>query len=192
MKTRSSIIIVIAVIATAVFLAIILQFAMQQNQQHSSLFAPEINETHQHASILVKIFGDKINFNIPQYQLASYWVNFEESYDDIIHIQSEQITARHLFETLNFKINENCFIFEDGTGFCANEKYSLKYFVNGNQVSDMQEYEIHDGDRILISYGNETQEEIKMQLNELYLQPLMVDKEHLLRDRTVLIEMIRK
>lgn len=190
MKTRSSII--IAIIATTIILAILLQHILQQNQEHASLFAPEINETHQHASILVKIFGAKINFNIPQYQLVSYWVNFEEPYDDIIHIQSEQITARHLFETLNFKINENCFMFENGTDFCTDEKHSLKYFVNGNQVSDMQEHEIHDRDRILISYGNETQEEIKTQLDELYLQPLAVDTEHLLRDRAVLIDMIGK
>jgi len=182
----------IGIIVTTIILAILLQHTLQQNQEHASLFAPEIDETHQHASILVKIFGDKINFNMPKYQLVSYWANFEEPYDDIVHIQSEQVTIRHLFETLNFKINENCFTFENGTGFCTDEEYSLKYFVNSNQVSDMQEHEIHDGDRILISYGNETQEEIKTQLDELYLQPLAVDTEHLLRDRTVLIEMIGK
>lgn len=181
------------IITTVTILTVILLIAVsyfQQNVHNNSLFAPEFSEVHQHASILVKIFGEDVNLSASKYQLVSYWANFEEPYENIIHIQSDKTTVRFLFETLNFKINQNCFILDDGADFCTNEKYSLKYFINNILVSDIQNYEIHDGDRILISYGNETQKEIEQQLKELLSQPLMVDKEHLLRDKTVLLDAI--
>ena len=138
--------------------------------------------THQHATILVKIFGDKFDFGHSDYHLASYWINFEKPYDDIIHIHDRQVTLGYLFETLNIKVTEDCYIFPEGRDFCTDENYSLKYFVNGNQVSSINRYDINDGDRILISYGPETQEEIEQQLEELNSYPLtIIDREHLLR-----------
>ena len=35
-------------------------------------------DDHQHASILVKIFGDKFDFSPPSYQIRSSWIHFEE------------------------------------------------------------------------------------------------------------------
>jgi len=72
-----------------------------------------------------------------------------------------------LFETLNIEINEDCYIFADGRQFCTNEDYSLKYFINGNSVNSINDYVVQDDDRILISYGGETEEQINQQLNEL-------------------------
>ena len=110
---------------------------------------------------------------------TSYWMNFEAPYDDIIHIHSDRGTVGFLFETLNFKIDEQCFVFPDGRDFCTDEKYSLKYFVNDIQVSSLNDYVVIDGDRILISFGPETKKELNLQLEELYSQQLDIDMEHL-------------
>jgi len=140
------------------------------------------SSTHQHASILVKIFGDKFDFGHSDYQLVSYWINFEAPYDDVIHIHDKQVTLGYLFETLNIRITEDCYIFPDGRDFCTDKRYSLKYVVNGKQIPDIRDYDINDGDRILISYGPETQKELELQIEELNSQPLtIIDKEHLLR-----------
>jgi len=163
----------------SISLLLIYQQAQPQKPDLDSLFAPEINEMHQHAAVLVKIFGDKFDFNIPKYQNTSYWMNFEAPYDDIIHIHSDRGTVGFLFETLNFKIDEQCFVFPDGRDFCTDEKYSLKYFVNDIQVSSLNDYVVIDGDRILISFGPETKKELNLQLEELYSQQLDIDMEHL-------------
>jgi len=79
-----------------------------------------------------------------------------------------------LFNSLNIGLSERCFIFADGRQFCTNDDYSLKYFINHEEVSDIRGYVVQEDDRILISYGAETEDEIEEQLKELDSQ--MINK----------------
>jgi len=132
--------------------------------------AGKLGDEHEHASLLVRIFGDKFDFSATTYQIKSSWIHFEESDGNTIHRHSSGVTLDYLFETLGIGIDENCYIFSDGRQFCTNEDYSLKYFINGDSVNDINDYVIQDDDRILISYGSETEDQIADQMNELYSQ----------------------
>ncbi len=57
--------------------------------------------------------------------------------------------------------------------FCDDEKYSIKFFINGEPVNDIRNYVVQEGDKILISYGAETPKEIEQQLSELNNQELI-------------------
>jgi len=132
--------------------------------------AGKLGDEHQHASMLVRIFGDKFDFSATTYQIKSSWIHFEESDGNTIHRHSSGVTLGYLFETLGIGIDENCYIFSDGREFCTNEDYSLKYYINNETVNNINDYVIQDDDRILISYGNETRAQITDQLNELTSQ----------------------
>ena len=129
--------------------------------------AGKLGDEHEHASVLVRIFGDKFDFSATTYQIKSSWIHFEESDGNTVHRHSSGVTLNYLFETLNIEIDEDCYIFADGRQFCTNEDYSLKYFINHDSVNSINDYVIQDDDRILISYGSETENQIKHQLNEL-------------------------
>ena len=77
------------------------------------------------------------------------------------------MTLDYLFGTLSIGIDEDCYNFADGRQFCTNEDYSLKYFINGDRVKSINNHVVQDDDRILISYGGETEVQINQQLNEL-------------------------
>ena len=132
--------------------------------------AGKLGDEHEHASLLVRIFGDKFDFSATTYQIKSSWIHFEESDGNTIHRHSSGVTLGYLFETLNIVIDQDCYIFSDGRQFCTNEDYSLKFFINGDSVNSINDYVIQDDDRILISYGNETEAQITDQLNELNSQ----------------------
>ena len=72
-----------------------------------------------------------------------------------------------IFISLNIDINSKCYAFPDGRQFCTNQDYSLKYYINHKIVDDINDYVIQDDDRILITYGAETNEQIEEQLMEL-------------------------
>jgi len=146
---------------------------MDSNAPGTPPGAGKLGDEHEHASILVRIFGDKFDFSATTYQIKSSWIHFEESDGNTIHRHSSGVTLGYLFETLGITIDEDCYIFSDGRQFCTNEDYSLKYFIDGpGFVDSINDYVIQDGDRILISYGNETEEQIGDQLNELYQQEI--------------------
>ena len=132
--------------------------------------AGKLGDEHEHASMLVRIFGDKFDFSATTYQIKSSWIHFEESDGNTIHRHSSGVTLDYLFGTLGLDIDEDCYIFGDGRQFCTNEDYSLKYFINGDSVNNINDYVVQDDDRILISYGGETEAQITDQLNEVYAQ----------------------
>jgi len=129
--------------------------------------AGKLGSEHIHSSLLVRIFGDKFDFAVPSYQIKSSWIHFEDSDGTTIHRHATGIETGYLFETLNIGIDSKCFIFPDGRQFCTNEDYSLKYYINHQRVSDINDYIFEDGDRILITFGSETPEQIDEQLKEL-------------------------
>ena len=132
--------------------------------------AGKLGSEHEHASLLVRIFNDKFDFAVPSYQIKSSWIHFEESDGTTIHRHASGVMLGYLFETMNIGINSECYVFPDGRQFCTNEDYSLKYYINHQLVDDIIEHIIQDGDRILITFGNETPEQIEDQLTELDAQ----------------------
>jgi len=129
--------------------------------------AGKLGDEHEHASLLVRIFGDKFDFTSPAYQIKSSWIHFEDSDGTTIHRHSSGVTLGYLFDSMGFTVNDECFAFPDGRSFCTNEDYSLKYYINHQSVSNIYDYVLEDDDRILISFGPETPEEIEVQLIEL-------------------------
>ena len=129
--------------------------------------AGKLGGEHEHASLLVRIFADKFDFSVPTYQIKSSWIHFEESDGTTIHRHASGVTLGYLFDSLNIGIDSECYAFPDGRQFCTNEDYSLKYYLNHQLVNDIYDYVIQDDDRILITFGNETPEQIEEQLIEL-------------------------
>lgn len=135
--------------------------------------AGPLGSEHSHAAVLVKIFGDKFDFSAPAYQIKSSWIHFEGRDGSTIHKHAEGVTLGYLFDTLGIGLDDQCYVFQDGRSFCTNEDYSLKFYINGDQVSDIRDYEIEEDDRILVSYGGETPEEIEAQILELQNQEII-------------------
>ena len=129
--------------------------------------AGKLGDEHIHASMLVRVFGDKFDFSLPNYQIKSSWIHFENSDGDTVHRHASGVELEFLFNSMGIGIDEECFTFPDGRAFCNNDDYSLKYFINHKKVNDIREYIVMEDDRILISYGNESQEVIEQQLAEL-------------------------
>jgi len=134
--------------------------------------AGRLGDEHIHASMLVKIFGDKFDFSTPNYQVKTSWIHFENSDGDTVHRHSTGVELEFLFNSMKIAIDDKCFVFPDGRQFCTNEDYSLKFYVNQQKVDDIRDYVVQEDDRILITYGNESQEDIDKQLAELNAQAI--------------------
>lgn len=160
-------------------IAVIVGYAgwMFVNMSNEAPGGPEnagaIGSEHSHASLLVKIFGDKFDFSAPAYQIKSPWIHFEGRDGSTIHKHATGVTLGYLFDSLKLDVNDQCFVFQDGRSFCTNEDYSLVFYINGKQVPDIRDYEIQEDDKVLISYGAETPEELQTQLLELDSQEII-------------------
>ena len=115
---------------------------------------------HAHAVIAVYVHGDKINFGLPQFQLQSKYIHFENHNSYQIHKHATSVPLEMLFLSFGFEITENCITLgtddaiSDET-FCADPRNSLVFMINGIEVNDILSYEIQHDDRILISFGDD-------------------------------------
>ena len=164
---------VFAVIAVIVGYSVYMFINMTETAPGGPENAGVLGSEHSHAAILVKIFGDSFDFSAPAYQIKSSWIHFEGRDGGTIHKHATGVTTGYLFETLALGLDDQCFVFQDGRSFCTIDDYSLNFFINDKQVSDIREYEIIEDDRILITYGAETPEEIESQLLELNNQEII-------------------
>jgi len=137
-------------------------------------------DEHEHTSILARIFGDKFpgptGFSSPAYQIKTRWIHFEGSDGYTIHRHASGVTLGYLFDTLEIGLNDECLVFQSQEGqrtFCTDDNFSLKFYINHQQENGIADYVINEGDRILISYGNETPEEIDEYLQELDVQAIL-------------------
>jgi len=147
------------------------------NQKSSTVSSPSgagpLGSEHSHAGILFKIFGDAFDFSASAYQIKASWIHFEGNDGTTIHKHATGVTLGYLFETLGLGLDDQCYEFRNGRIFCTNEDYSLKFFVNEQQVDSVIDYEIVEDDKILITYGAETPEDLESQLLELKAMQLV-------------------
>ena len=137
----------------------------------------EFGSSHAHAALTVFVDEDQLNFGLPQFQLQSKYVHFEDHNSYLIHRHATNVPlVMMLFTSFGLKVTSECIELNNESGginyesHCIDSENSLSFFVNGKQVSDITEYEIKHNDRILISFGDP--ESIEKELE--YLNSLQI------------------
>lgn len=164
---------VVAVIAVIVGYSVFVFINMSDNAPGGPVGAGALGSEHSHAAMLVKVFGDTFDFALPAYQIKTSWIHFEGGDGTTIHKHATGVKLGYLFDSLRLTLDDKCFIFQDGRQFCTNEDYTLNFYINGEKVNDIRNYESMDKDRILIVYGAETPEEIQGLLLQLDNQAII-------------------
>ncbi|AJW70917.1 hypothetical protein [Nitrosopumilus adriaticus] len=116
---------------------------------------------HAHAAIAVIVDDTKLNFGLPQFQLSSKYIHFENDNPYLIHKHATNVPLAMLFSSFGMELTSDCIILKNNESsknkkFCAKENHSLFFYVNGVEyTSDIREYVFQHNDRILISLGDE-------------------------------------
>ena len=66
------------------------------------------------------------------------------------------MTVGNMFRGAGMTFTSQC-LYTKEADFCNDEKNSLKFYVNGKQNDQFDNYKIHDMDKILVSYGPKSQ-----------------------------------
>jgi hypothetical protein len=123
---------------------------------------------HSHMDLKVYILSKQINFNLPKYQVMEDLTHVENNDGDVIHTHATGITLGYFFDSLGFKITSDCFILDTGNKYCSLGQATLKVYLKAHNsdweiLSSPSEYILQDLDKILVTYGADSEEEIKTQ-----------------------------
>lgn len=110
-------------------------------------------KVHIHADFKVYINDNIIDFSQPMYQLRDKYIHVEDNIGDVVHVHKADVTISDFFETLDIKFNNKCITIPIEGSFCNDDNLQLRFFVNNEENSEFEKYEMKNFDKILISYG---------------------------------------
>ncbi len=127
-----------------------------------------IGSTHIHADFALFLDGNQLTPLPQQYFVASPYVHVETGpgAGTVIHMHATNVPLKMFFNSLGMKFTSNCFEVEDK--YCNDVVNTLKMFVKHandtwKQNYEYEKYVFQDLDKILITYGDETDEETQLQ-----------------------------
>lgn len=175
-KKSGNIFNVIIAILAIIAASYLLQIFSYYNQSliagdNGHLMTPMGQMYHVHADFKVFLSGKELNFNMQKFDVANPFIHMHLNNPDgdkIIHIEGmSNATLSIFFESMGMKFNSTCFIPDDGTTFCNEGDKRVRMFVNSKENFNFDLYLPQDTDRILITYGNDTDNEIKTQMDSV-------------------------
>jgi hypothetical protein len=165
-RQKHYLLIIIPIIAAIIAIGAISTFTYTSSLARTNQFG-KLGSAHEHAAFMIKIDGTPIDFNQQKYMVKSSYIHVENSDGTTLHRHSTSVPFGEFLRSVGMNIDDNkCFVNDNGQHFCdGQDNKRLQYFVNGTRVDSIMDYVIHEGDRILVEYGNETDQQVKQDID---------------------------
>lgn len=129
-------------------------------------------KVHDHADIKVYLANKKLDLSQPKYQSTEEKeldddTHMHDGNGDVVHKHRTGITIGYFFKTLGITFDNKCFALDTGEKYCSDEKNKLAFYVNGKLNDKFGDYEFSDLDRLLITYGENSDEIVKNQISSV-------------------------
>src|SRR3989338_2521374 len=131
-----------------------------------------LGSQHAHANFKVYVEGKPLDFADSKYYMKSSFLHLDDNPDkekasSVLHMHATGVPLWVFFKSLGMDFNSTCIAPENEEILCNDGNKKLKFFVNGIENNEFENYVFKDSDKILISYGNENKEQIQNQLNSI-------------------------
>ncbi len=135
-----------------------------------------VGSTHVHSDIKVYLEGSAVDFSLAKYQVnpTRRHVHMEDRDGDVIHIHATGVKTGFFLDSIGIKFNSTCLVMDTGAKFCGSGNKTLKFYVNGEPNDELEMHVMKSTDRMLISYGDET--DLASQLDSVTSKGAKIDK----------------
>lgn len=137
------------------------------------LGVPPPEATHFHANWAIYVDGERMDLSERRYmeEISSCYavdgemtpqsrVHMHEGNHDVVHIHHLGVTWGHLAGNLGIGFGEGYLILDDGTRIFDGEDGRFTYILNGRALTSAHNELVASEDRLLISYGSESLDEL--------------------------------
>ena len=129
-----------------------------------------LGSAHIHADFKVYVNEEPIDFAKLNYYMKSSFIHVDDNQNKedasgTLHMHATGVPLWIFFRSVGTDFDKNCLTLLNQEKFCNDGKNILKFYVNGKPNEKWGNYAFNDLDKILISYGNET--DLTQQLNSI-------------------------
>ncbi|MEI8072882.1 MAG: hypothetical protein WCH00_02200 [Candidatus Saccharibacteria bacterium] len=145
-------------------------------------FAYSPPETHYHANFNLYLNSQREEFKAPQYyeevEMCSadmlnsplHRTHLHDNINDVVHVHDKAVTWGAFFSNIGWTLGPNFIADPTGKIYQTNDTGKLNIILNGQNytgLGNISNKVIGDEDRLLISYGNNTKDELNTQFNNV-------------------------
>jgi len=137
-------------------------------------FVPAGQATHHHANFVVVVEGERLDLSGDEFMaeleacglpheelLPMERVHLHDNVSDVAHVHHEGATWGHLFANLDMGLGDDYLVTRDGRIHAEEDGSTLKFILNDAPEASVHNRLIRSEDRLLISYGPESVEEVR-------------------------------
>lgn len=128
---------------------------------------PTSQSVNKQASFAIFTNGTFRVFTATMYHNLSQDVYIEANNPNIVIIKKEGITWNDFFETLPFKLTQDCLTTGTKEIFCTGANGSMQFYLNGSLNQNALDKEINAHDQLLVTFGKEDAQQIQDQVQQL-------------------------
>jgi hypothetical protein len=124
---------------------------------------------HEHADFAIFLHGERLNFDDERYfsdgeHQHAPDVHIHPNRPNVVHKHRQNVNWARFFGSLGIVLEDERFVDADGREYRNGPAGTLKFFINGVQVDSLMHERISDLDRVLITFGAESEAELAAQL----------------------------
>ena len=142
----------------------------------------KVDTVHYHANFALYINGQKEEFKGTQYytevemctlnttMVPSERAHMHDNVNNVVHVEDHSVTWGQFFANLGWTMGPTFIASPDGTIYSENGDNKLNLILNGQDYTDfggLQNNVIKDTDKLLVSFGNESNTSIKQQYDAI-------------------------
>lgn len=133
---------------------------------------PVLGTAHNHADITVFINGRQYDFAKPEYYMKSSLLHVDNNQNvkdagSVLHMHATGVPLGWFFESLGMNLAKDSFTLIGGEVLKNGNGNTLKFYLNGKKVDELENYVFQPLDKLLISYGSENDQDIETQINSV-------------------------
>lgn len=121
------------------------------------------NFTPYKASFLIIINGISNDFSAARFHNLSPNVFIDSDNPAVVNVMSPDVTWNDFFSSLPIGLSEKCLTTSSGQSYCDGTNGFLRFYLNEQEQDKIFETTIQPDDQLLITFGNETENELKLQ-----------------------------
>lgn len=142
-------------------------------------YKPEA-ETHYHANFAIYVNGKREPFNNPliyeelnscsvetvEVMTPGERAHMHDNVNDVVHVEDDAVTWGNFFQNIDWTVNSR-YIDNSEKVMASDDTNKVSFILNGQEISDPTSRVINSKDRLLVSYGASTKDELKNQYNSI-------------------------
>ncbi len=131
-----------------------------------------LGSQHIHADFKVYVNGHALTFAKPDYYMKSSFMHVDASQntDDansVLHMHATKVPLGIFFRSIGIQLAQNSLMLDNGHALTNTNGNSLKFYLNGHKVDELNDYVFQPLDKLLISYGPDNDPDIVRQINSI-------------------------